>query len=153
MTKSIQLNFTDEQYDFFYRFAKENNLSMSDVLKKIILDGFIISVGEEEYLELDKKINEINKIIKEYGIYVVENYSEKDRDTQMKEILDVLKEIKNIREELYIYFEKSQKEISDIETSLLNEYSLRENIELLRNRIKRLSDKYLDRLGEELENI
>ncbi|MDU2109043.1 MAG: hypothetical protein E7G36_00105 [Peptoniphilus rhinitidis] len=153
MTKSIQLNFTDEQYDFFYRFAKQNNLSMSDVLKKIILDGFVISVGEEEYLELDKKINEINKTIKEYGIYVVENYSEKDRDAQMKEILGILKEIKNIREELYIYFEKSQKEISDIETSLLNEYSLRENIELLRNRIKEISDKYLDRLGDELENI
>ena len=53
MTKSIQLNFTDEQYDFFYRFAKQNNLSMSDVLRKIILDGFVVSIGAEEYLELD----------------------------------------------------------------------------------------------------
>lgn len=153
MTKSIQLNFTDDQYDFFYRFAKKNNLSISDVLRKLILDGFIISIGSEEYLQLDEEINKLNKSIKEYGIYVVENYSEKDRDLQMEEISEILKEIKNIREELYIHFDKNQKKMQEFESLLLEEYSLRENIELLRKKIKKISEIYLNRLGEDIENI
>lgn len=153
MTKSIQLNFTDDQYDFFYRFAKKNNLSISDVLRKLILDGFIISIGSEEYLQLDEEINKLNKSIKEYGIYVVENYSEKDRDLQMEEISEILKEIKNIREELYIHFDKNQKKLQEFESLLLEEYSLRENIELLRKKIKKISEIYLNRLGEDIENI
>lgn len=153
MTKSIQLNFTDEQYDFFYRFAKQNNLSMSDVLRKIILDGFVISVGAEEYLELDKEINNLNQVVREYGIHVVENYSEKDRDQQMEELSSILKEIRNIREELYKGFEKNQRKMQDIESSLLNQYSLREDIELLRLKIKKLSEIYLEELDKEIEDI
>lgn len=153
MTKSIQLNFTDEQYDFFYRFAKQNNLSMSDVLRKIILDGFVVSIGAEEYLELDKEINNLNQVLREYGIHVVENYSEKDRDQQMEELSNILKEVRNIREELYTHFEKSQKKIQDVESSLLNQYSLREDIELLRLKIKKLSEIYLEELDKEIEDI
>lgn len=148
MTKSIKLNFTDEQYEFFYRFARQNNLSMSDVLRKIILDGFVISVGAEEYLELDKEINNLNQVVREYGIHIVENYSQKDRDQQMKELSNILKEIRNIREELYKGFEKSQKKMQDIESSLLNQYSLREDIELLRLKIKKLSEMYLKELDK-----
>lgn len=148
MTKSIKLNFTDEQYEFFYRFARQNNLSMSDVLRKIILDGFVISVGAEEYLELDKEINNLNQVVREYGIHVVENYSQKDRDQQMEELSNILKEIRNIREELYKGFEKSQRKMQDIESSLLNQYSLREDIELLRLKIKKLSELYLKELDK-----
>lgn len=153
MTKSIKLNFTDEQYDFFYRFARQNSLSMSDVLRKIILDGFVISVGAEEYLELDKEINNLNQVVREYGIYVVENYSEKDRDQQMEELSNILKEIRNIREELYKGFEKSQRKMQDIESSLLNQYSLREDVELLRLKIKKISEKYLEELDKQIEDI
>lgn len=148
MTKSIKLNFTDEQYDFFYRFARQNNLSMSDVLRKIILDGFVISVGAEEYLELDKEINNLNQVVREYGIHVVENYSQKNRDQQMEELSNILKEIRSIREELYKGFEKSQRKMQDIESSLLNQYSLREDVELLRLKIKKLSEMYLKELDK-----
>lgn len=153
MTKSIQLNFTNEQYDFFYRFAKKNNVSMSDLLRKIILDGFIVSIGSEEYLELEKEINELNQTIREYGIHVVENYSEKERDQQMEEISNILKEVKNIREELYKNFDKNQRKMQEFESSLLDEYSLRENIELLRLKIKKISEIYLKELDEKIENI
>lgn len=126
---------------------------MSDVLRKIILDGFVISVGAEEYLELDKEINNLNQVVREYGIYVVENYSEKDRDQQMEELSNILKEIRNIREELYKGFEKSQRKMQDIESSLLNQYSLREDVELLRLKIKKISEKYLEELDKQIEDI
>lgn len=121
---------------------------MSDVLRKIILDGFVISVGAEEYLELDKEINNLNQVVREYGIHVVENYSQKNRDQQMEELSNILKEIRNIREELYKGFEKSQRKMQDIESSLLNQYSLREDVELLRLKIKKLSEMYLKELDK-----
>ncbi len=55
----------------------------------------------------------------------------------MEEISEILKEIKNIREELYIHFDKNQKRMQEFESLLLDEYSLRENIELLRKKIKK----------------
>lgn len=92
--REIRVRVTDEEHEVFFKKAREKNLTMSDYVRKIIMEGVIIVYQPFDMKEATRRFHEIGCNINQ----VAKSINERNGEYNRKDIDMVIEEIRKMQD-------------------------------------------------------
>lgn len=90
--KQINIRLTDTEYQYLHDKASSCELTMSDYIRKVITDGFVIKYQSFDIKELSRELNKIGVNINQIAHHINANggeYERQDLDNLISEFSEI----------------------------------------------------------------